>query len=300
MSYEFDSSPSEPAPKKKAPTPAANFNPFDDTEVDTSSAKASAPKADAVPGIGRVAKTASDPNEKPGAGRTPKKQTSNFGDNLDVAPGVAKDLWTCPHCGAKNKPLRETCRECSKHPDDEVIKPWFLRPLIIGPIVGAVIVFIMLIMWLTSVDMSLRPAGVIDNAMRLVSVKEETLELEESRKLFVRKEVSVSGRVIMATQYPAAPWLMVVGLGLGPKASDDDTFGQWSAEVSEEGVAVSGAPRSAVVFLLFSDDKPKLKAGDYLSVKGKAGVPEQDGLVIRGTNVNNAYTIKVDKFNTRD
>ena len=168
-----------------------------------------------------------------------------------------------------------------------------------GPVVGGVIAFIVLIIWLTSVDMSLRPAGVIDNAIRVASVKEETLDLEESRKLFVRKEVSVSGRVIMATQYPMAPWLMVVALGLGPKASDDEAFGQWSAEVSDEGVTVSGAPRSAVVFLVFSDDKPKLKAGDYLSVKGKAGVPEQDGLVIRGTNVNNAYTIKVDKFNTR-
>jgi hypothetical protein len=299
VNYEFNESPSEPAPKKKAPAPAANFNPFDDAEVATSNAKAPAAKADAVPGTGRVAKAATDPSEKPGTGRTAKKQSANFGDNFDVAPGVAKDLWTCPHCGAKNKPQRETCRECSKHPDDEVIKPWFLQIKIMGPMVAGVIGLIILIMWMTSVDMSLRPAGVIDKSMRMTSVKEVTLDLEESRKLFVRKEVSVSGRIIMATQYPMAPWLTAVALALGPKASDDDAFGRCSAEVSDEGVTVSGAQSSAVVFLLFQDDKPKLKAGDYLSVKGKAGVPEQDGLVIRGTNVSNVYTIKVDKFTTR-
>jgi hypothetical protein len=306
INYELNESPEEPAPKKKAAAPAANFNPFDDVDVAAPSPIAPAPKAEAAPGTGRVAKSATGRVEKPATGRTekpatdrtPKPPARDFGDNFDVAPGVAKDLWSCPHCGAKNKPQRETCRECSKHPDDPVEKAWYIKPKIIGPVAAGVIVLVYLIMILTRVDLSLRPAGIVDNSVRMSSVKEEVLDLDESRKIFVRHHVSVSGRVIMAKSYPMAPWMLAVALGLGPNANDDDAFSKWSAEISDTGVTVN-APRSTVVFLIFKEGEPKLKAGDYLSVKGKAGVPEQDAQVVRGTNVGDVHTILVDNFNAR-
>jgi hypothetical protein len=50
--------------------------------------------------------------------------------------------------------------------------------------------------------------------------------------------------------------------------------------------------------LPISDLPLKLKAGDYLSVKGKSGVPEQDALVVPGTNQGNVHTIIVNEYKT--
>jgi hypothetical protein len=59
------------------------------------------------------------------------------------------------------------------------------------------------------------------------------------------------------------------------------------------------ADKSTVLYLLFDGEKPSLKPGDYLSVVGKAGVPEQDALIVRGTDEPNSYTIKVEQYKTQ-
>lgn len=293
MSFEFEDAPAakpaaKPAESKAAAAPA--FNPFDEP-VTAPSAKAAAARAPApaAPGTGRV--------EKPGTGKTVKPPVIDPADS-EIAPGLAKDLWLCPHCGAKNKPSRETCRECKKSPADEVMKPWFLQPKIIGPVVGGVVLVVLVIMWLSSVDLTLHPAGTADKAVRSASVAQFDVNFDDTRKFTVKQTASVSGRVIATTDYAVAPWLHVVVIGLGSSASDDATFSTWTAEFDGDGMAVK-APKYATLFLIHEGAKPALKPGDYVSVLGKAGVPEQDHRIVKGTEKANCWTIKVEKIETR-
>src|SRR4051812_2013144 len=111
-------------PAKPAP-PAAAFNPFGDVQVKLDAT--AAPGAAAEPAAKGPA--AKGPAKSPGTGRTPRSTGAApaapsvpiSGDaDADVVPGQGKDLWTCPHCSARNKPGRDTCRSCGKTPDDEV------------------------------------------------------------------------------------------------------------------------------------------------------------------------------------
>lgn len=294
-SFEFAD---EPAPKvetKKPAAPAA-FNPFDEPVKVPAANAAVAAAAPAPPahGTGRIEKPGTGRTEKPVA-KAPKPPVDPA--DADIMPGTAKDLWLCPHCGAKNKPSRETCRECKKSPHDEVEKPWFLQPKIIGPMVGGVVLFVVLIMWLTSVDLSLRPAGTLDSKVRSAGVTQMDVDLGETRKFTVKRTAAVSGRVISATDYAIAPWMTAVVIGLGSSASDDAVFGTWTAEYDGDGMKVN-APKYATLFLI-TDTKPTLKPGDYLSVVGKAGVAEQDHMIVRGTDNPNCWTIKVEQIETR-
>ena len=163
--------------------------------------------------------------------------------------------------------------------------------------VGGLVLVVLLIMWLTSVDLTLHPAGTVDKAVRSASVPVADIDLGDTRKLTVKKTASVSGRVIAVTDYAVAPWLQAVVVGLGSSASDDAVFSTWSAEFDGEGMAVK-APKYATLFLI-SDNKPTLKPGDYLSVVGKAGVAEQDHMIVKGTDNANCWTIKVEQIETR-
>ncbi len=310
INYELDgdeAAAEKPAAKASAsgPETEAAFNPFDDADIKTPNPTAA--PATPAPGTGRVARTGTGRIAKTGTGRIAKtgtdrvtKESRDFGDNLDLpAPGTAKDLWTCPHCGAKNKPQRETCRECHKHPDDPVEKMWFQKPPILGAVVGGIVLFIVLIMWATSVDLSLKPAGVMDSSVRSASATEEIIDLGDNRKLFVRGQTSVSGRVIKASEYPMAPWLIGVALALGDKATNDDRFGEYEASFTDTGMNVD-ADKYTILYLYFGDEKPELKSGDYLSVFGKSGIPEQDALIVKGTDERNSYAIKVQKYKTKE
>jgi ribosomal protein L40E len=320
LSFEFDDAPA-PEKKKPADKPAApSFNPFDQPVAVPSANAASAPAPTAPgtgriekpgtarvdkpgtgriekPGAARVDKPGTGRVEKPGAGKTVKPPAMDPAD-LEIAPGMAKDLWLCPHCGAKNKPTRETCRECKKSPTDEVVKPWFMQPKIIGPVAGGVVLAIVVIMWLMSVDLSLHPAGSVDNKVRSASIEQKEVELGPTQSFTIKRTASVSGRIITTIPYPNAPWLTAVVLGLGSGATDDATFSSWSAEFDGTGYNVK-APRYATLFLIFDGNKPTLKAGDYLSVLGKAGVPEQDHTIVKGTDNPNCFTIKVETFDAR-
>ena len=300
LSFELDDA---PAPVKKenkseaqseAKKAAPAFNPFADQAVAMPTAA-----TPATP----VAPTA-NLKEKPGTGRIEKpavaKSTKPAIDpaDADIRPGTAKDLWMCPHCGAKNKPGRETCRECRKDPSDPVEIPWFKKPLVIGPVVGGVILVVMLLTWLASADLGLHAAGVPDSKVRYAGTTHQELELGESRKFSVKKSAAVSGRVIFTSDYAAAPWLTVVVLGLGKEASDDATFSKWTAEYDGEGFTVN-ASRFTILFLMFDSNKPTLKAGNYLSVVGSAGVAEQDSRIVLGTEKANCWTIKVEQMEQR-
>ena len=173
----FELEESAPKPKKPAtekPAAAGNVNPFADQAVQVNpfagqavqppGTTAEPPKAQA--GAGRAAKSG-----PPGAGR-PAKAPAPVADpgDQDIVPGQAKDLWLCPHCGAKNKPARETCRECDKSPSDEVEIPWFKKPVILGAVGGGVLLLIILVsLMMRGPDLSLRPPGPghLDSAPRI-------------------------------------------------------------------------------------------------------------------------------------
>lgn len=296
LSFELDDAPAPVKKENKSETKKAApaFNPFADQAV-------------AMPTVATPATPAAPTanlKEKPGTGRIEKpavaKSTKPAIDpaDADIRPGTAKDLWMCPHCGAKNKPGRETCRECRKDPSEPVAIPWFKKPLVIGPVVGGVILLIMLLTWLASADLGLHAAGVPDSKVRYAGTTHQELELGESRKFSVKKSAAVSGRVIFTSDYAAAPWLTVVVLGLGKEASDDATFSKWTAEYDGEGFTVN-ASRFTTLFLMFDSNKPTLKAGNYLSVVGSAGVAEQDSKIVLGTDNANCWTIKVEQMEQR-
>ena len=300
LSFELDDAPvpakkADKVEKSEAKKAAPAFNPFADQAVAIPTAATPAVPASAAP---------ANPKEKSGTSRIEKaavaKSTMPAVDpaDADIRPGTAKDLWMCPHCGAKNKPGRETCRECRKDPSDPVEIPWFKKPLVIGPVVGGVILVVMLLTWLASADLGLHAAGVPDNKVRYAGTTHQELELGESRKFSVKKSAAVSGRVIFTSDYAAAPWLTVVVLGLGKEASDDATFSKWTAEYDGEGFTVN-ASRFTTLFLMFDSNKPTLKAGNYLSVVGSAGVAEQDSRIVLGTEKANCWTIKVEQMEQR-
>jgi hypothetical protein len=319
-SFEFED---EPAPKldtKKPATVPAAFNPFDQpvSVPAANAAAASAPTTSGTnriekPGTGRTDKPATARVEKPGTGRSEKPGTGRSEKpgtgsasrpgvtdpaDGDIAPGLAKDLWLCPHCGAKNKPSRETCRECKKSPQDEVEKPWFLQPRIIGPVAGGLVLVVVLIMWLSSVDLALHPVGTVDKAVRAAGTTQSVEDLGDTRKFFIKKTAAVSGRVIAVSDYAVAPWLQAVVVGLGSSASDDAAFGTWTAQFDGDTITVNAA-RYATLFLIHNGSKPALKPGSYISLLGKSGVPEQDNTIVKGTDNPNCWTIKVERIETQ-
>ncbi len=75
-------------------------------------------------------------------------------NEADIKPGQGKDLWTCPHCGAKNKPNRSECRSCGKKPTDPVAKPWYQQPLPLAGIGVGVIVLMIVISMFSGADVS--------------------------------------------------------------------------------------------------------------------------------------------------
>ena len=178
------------------------------------------------------------------------------------------------------------------------MKPWFLQPKIIGPVVGGVVLVVLMIMWLSSVDLTLHPAGTVDKAVRSTSVAQVEVDLGDMHKITIKKSVSVSGRVIATSDYAIAPWMQAVVIGLGSSASDDAKFKTWTAEFDGDGYAVK-APKYATLFLIHEGTKPALKPGDYVSVLGKAGVAEQDHIIVKGTDNANCWAIKVEKIETR-
>jgi hypothetical protein len=270
-------------------------NPFAGQAVQPPGTTAEPPKAQ--PGTDRVAKPG-----KPGAGR-PAKAPAPAADpgDQDITPGMAKDLWLCPHCGAKNKPARETCRECGKSPSDEVEIPWFKKPVMLGAVGGGVVLLIILIsLMMGGADISLHPPGPghLDSAPRIGKGAISEQDMGESRKFFAKKSISVSGRIIHTQEHPTGTWLTVVVLGLGGKISDDGVFEATKAEWKDNTWSVSGAPRYVTLFCIF-DSKPAIKRGDYLSLTGAAGVAEQDATIVIGTASDNCYTVKVSEYDPR-
>lgn len=153
--YEFeDDDAPKAAPKKSG---GGDFDPFADEDTGPSTPVA-APPPQAAPAQA-PASSGGGFDAFADGGDAADPDAESAGD-ADIKPGQGKDLWLCPHCGAKNKPNRDTCRNCGKSPDDEVIIPLFSRPEVkIGLVAVVALVLVVLFFVMTAKDFSLRAAS---------------------------------------------------------------------------------------------------------------------------------------------
>ncbi len=279
--FEFDDAPAaKPKSTAAAPAAAAAFDPFADQKV-------------SLPLGGSGSGVAEPP---PGAGaRAPAPPE----DEIDIRPGAAKDLWSCPHCGARNKPSRSTCRECGKDPADEVVVPWHKKPKNMAMVAGGVVALVLLYLLATHQDTSLHPAGAadLDDRVRLGGGGKGEREID-GHKFDGKGTLSVCGRVLAAGPHGSSAWVTTVVLVLGKGVVDEERFASWKAESREDDTVVAGEgdlPPYVVLDLIFAEgDKPTITKGGYLSVQGEYGYGEnEEGKYLLGTGPGHAHTYVV-------
>jgi len=279
--FELDDAPAaKPKPKPQADAPAPAFDPFADHKV-------------SLPLGGSGSGVAEPPPA--GAARAPAPPE----DEIDIRPGAAKDLWECPHCGARNKPTRSSCRDCGKLPSDEVVVPWSRKPKNLAMVAGGVVVLILLYLVATHVDTSLHPAGAadLDDAVRMAGGGKGERDVD-GHKFDGKGTLSVSGRMLSAGANGNAAWVTTVVLVLGHSVLDEERFASWKVDSRDEDLVVAGEgdlPPYVVLYLIFPEgDKPELKKGGYLSVQGEYGYGEnEEGKYLTGTGPGHARTYTV-------
>lgn len=242
--------PAAPAPAKK---PA--FDPFAKAPDGSPPAPAKAPAPAAKPAAAAAPAAAPAPAAADG--------------EEDVKPGSRKDLWKCPHCGAGNKPDRDTCRVCAKTPYEPVVVPWFKRPLVRAGIVAAIGLVIILVVWLTRVDTGLHEADLasVDQRPRISGTATGSIELGGGLRFEAEKLFAVCGRVAAVGNGPGGTQLVV--LALGRNAADEKP----AFDKIGNGFAISGG----VVLACSGDGLPPVKPGQILSIAGATGRLMKEG-----------------------
>ena len=243
-----------------------------------------APKAKAWKPLPGELETA-PPAAQPVTAAAPSVTAPAEADDPELKPGSRKDLWVCPHCGAGNRPQRDTCRSCNKGRYEPVAVPWFLRPLnwlvvaIAASAIGAGIA-------LTRPDLSLRPAEAthLDQALRLGGGAGDRRTVQ-SLSFNPDGRIAVVGQVVAAKGAAGAKGVTSVVLALAGTAS-----GAIRANFTSKGVQVSGDGQCAVLHLLpVQPPLPPLIAGSVLSLTGEYGVLSDDGRLLpalsEGTSV---------------
>ena len=255
-------SPTEPSKKKSTASSSpdgASFDPFANTNVSVNQDAASLGSTNAGSGVSpdQPGKAPSKTPSRPSSGLS-KPQPQPTEEEDDDAPVDRRDLWQCPHCGAKNKPKRTTCRECGKSPEEPVAAPWYLQPRQLG-IIGLVILTLwLLVSAMFHVDMSHKTPGIgtLDRSPRMVST-EEVVDLATG-SLQVEATMSVSGRVLSA-KGPIANgdvqvWEVMVLTGDASVVGDPQQFQQYRSDISAKEVEVRlnqlPAPLDVVDFVL--------------------------------------------------
>jgi hypothetical protein len=301
--YEFaESGPAKPTEKKPeakpgAKAPAKPFNPFDQpVQVPLG---ATAPTAPAAPTAPTVPTGPAPSVPPPAAAPAPSASAAAEADaDQDIKPGSGKDLWPCPHCGAKNKPARTTCRLCGKDPHEAVVVPWHQQPLVRAGLAAVVAIVVVILYFALRADLSLHPAGPnhIDDKVRLGGSAGAQVELGENRIFYPTGVLSVSGRILAAQPHHTVNWISTVVVAMTRQVCDDAIFNTWTTEIKDDAVTVSGSPKYVVLQLIFAgDQKPELKRGDYLSVLGEVGSAQEDA-TLKGNEYAGAYVVKVGQF----
>ncbi len=267
----------EPKPAKKptAPPPAAAFDPFAGTKVTLDPtaapvAPAAAPAAPRQPGAGRAAKSA------------PSAPVADPGD-ADIAPGQGKDLWSCPHCNARNKPGRGTCRSCGKSPQDEVVAPWHAAPAArIGIGIAVLVVLILIVASLFGGgDVELVPADAahVDSAPRFRSGSDAVLPLGEGRRFVGERRIALCGRVLGAL--PGLNNSQRIAVALGGDTADEK-FSAFAVDTANGEITTIPEADMVVVELMTSESGPAdTTRGAWLSLIGDVGYIESDGARVR-------------------
>ncbi|MBN8527586.1 MAG: zinc ribbon domain-containing protein, partial [Planctomycetes bacterium] len=231
------------------------------------------------------------PRAAPGPAPAPPPPAPESED-ADLKPGSRKDLWKCPHCGAGNKPDRDTCRSCGKSPSDPVILPWYRNNVIRAAILAVVGAVVLLAVWMSRVDLSMRepgPAGVDLQRPRISGSAEGTIEVTGDIKFIGTRLVSVSGRVAAVRQSLGMTW---IALALGANARDEDAFKALAPKAVGAGFEFDGGCVLACVF----DDEPKLKPGTWLSLVGTTGDLVKEASLL--DEAAGAIAVRVDEFRT--
>ncbi len=176
--------------------------------------------------------------------------------DADIKPGQGKDMWKCPHCGAKNKKGRENCRACGKHPDEEVIVPLMSqKPVQIGVAVGAVVILYLIFAIVTAKDLSLRSPGAD-------SVTDDFI--------FEGEMIAGSGRVMRYTAGGGNTDVIVVfGYEINGKEFKDLKGPNKNNEVTRKGFGIQPHIRLSV-----SGKVSSMKRGDYVSFSGAASTDD--------------------------
>ena len=271
--YEFEDD--EPVKKPAKGGASPDFDPFADEDAGSApaapAAKPSAPPKPSAPGPSSdggfdAFADAGDPND-PDA----------VADDADIKPGQGKNLWVCPHCGAKNKPNRDTCRACGKHPDDEVIVPLFSRPPVkIGLLVAVVLIAVIGFMVATAKDLSLRAAGSAHVTADYVS---DGVAI-----------IAGSGRILKVNDKDNRRDLVLV---FGPEIVNDKEFKGLKGpnkdfEVTRGGFSVQPHLRLSINGV---GALPDMKRGQYVGFSGSCNSEEKsfsDGLLSRSFDANAA------------
>jgi len=259
----------QPAKPAAAPAKPA-FDPFAGVKVETNAPVAPPPAAKpasaAKPATGRTAKAA-----PPAAAAPPPPPAALSDEDAELKPGSRKDLWKCPHCGAGNKPDRDTCRSCGKGRDEPVVIPWWKNNLIRAGIFAAIGLIIILVVWATRVDLSLRPPSLdhVDVAPRIGGKGAGDIDLGDGLKLEGEKQIAVCGRVAAIGSGPGGT--ILIALALGPAAADEKP----TATPANGSFTVDG-----VVLACPAEDGFKPKPGQFLSLTGVLGVLVKEGRIV--------------------
>lgn len=254
-----------PRPAKPAAPPPA-FDPFADAPAAPAAPAAKAPARPAA----RPPVTAPPPAFDPFAADAGAPAAPTDAGEADIRPGMAKDLWACPHCGTKNKPQRDSCRQCGKRPGDPVAVPWH-QPL--GVRVGlaaAALAVVALLGWLlVGGSIELVPADVdhIDRAPRMGGSPGPEGQLANGLTFVPQKRYAVCGRVLAAS--PAADGVTTVVLALGEDGRAEEVAATTTVEISSGGV--TSTPERRMVVVNAVGNVPSFAPGTIVSLIGDLG-----------------------------
>ena len=250
----------QPAAKPAVQAPAKPaFDPFADAPPSPAAPAPAAPAG--KPPTNRVAKAPAAPAPVAAASQ----------DDPELKPGSRKDLWKCPHCGAGNKPDRNTCRTCGKSPDDPVVVPWFKNNIIRAGILAAIGLIVVVIVLVTRVDLSLREPTLahVDTKPRISGSAQGSIDLGSGLRFEGEHQISVCGRV--AATGPGPGGTLLVALALGSAAADEKPV----ATPINGGFDVAG-----VVLACHAADGFDPKPGQIISLTGATGVLVKDGRMV--------------------
>lgn len=265
-------------PKPAKPTGAAD--PFAGEQVDASAAAAAA-----TPPAGKPAtqSSAGNPFDEEVVDTGPGSARPADAADEDVKPGSGKNLWVCPHCGAKNKPNRDTCRSCGKSPDEAVAKPVWQHPAVLGVAGGAIALLLIVFVVFGGTDLSLKRAvaAQIDADIRIGG---EGISQEVAGQRFTAAGgIAACGRVLEVGRSTLGDGLVVhhvfVVCGSEVAIRDPEFMSRFATEILDHRLdcrldgkpAPRGAVDYAMLHLLDADGTLVVQPDQLLSFTGSYG-----------------------------